>query len=125
MEYLVRFLFCCSGTFKLCVLNIWMFDSEACPLLIEWRWLVTMDVLSYVLGVEHGLRAGWSLNTYLEGAAQEAAPQGQGAADAPHNVEERQRGGSVKLELVGSAFRSPKCSAQLRAVRNKEHTDAI
>ena len=76
--------------------------NTGCPLPIEWRWLVTQQVLQHVLGLEHVLLAGWNLQAYLAGS-RDGRPEGE----EDEGYRGRQSESTVSLDKVDEALRSP------------------
>ena len=77
------------------------FFNTACPLPIEWRWLVTQQVLQHVLGLEHALLAGWNLQVFLGGGN---ADDDNANAGGYRN---RDSEATVSFNQVDEALRSP------------------
>ena len=77
------------------------FFDTACPLPIEWRWLVTQQVLQHILGLEHALLAGWNLQLFLGGSE---APEDDEAAAAGYR--NRDAESSVSFSQVDDALKS-------------------
>jgi hypothetical protein len=81
------------------------FFETACPLVIEWRWLIVMQVLKHLLMLENALDAGWEFRKYLAANPLQAV-QGQGAEAEANSADHL-----AKLKKVDGAFRSRRSEA--------------
>jgi hypothetical protein len=75
------------------------FFDTSCPILRDWRWLITILVIRHVLSLEYSIFEGWSLQRFLAGAAEH--PDRVGSED------------SVNLRAVDAALTSPKFGTHL------------
>ena len=84
------------------------FFNTACPMPIEWRWLVTQQVLHHILGLEHALLAGWNLQVFLVGGSVDAdGGDHANAGGGDNGYRNRDSDATVSLSQVDEALRSP------------------